>query len=225
MKRLKILAIAILIIITAENVYSINNITTVIHNPRDYYMASYKSVLEVKISALVGINQVRCYFKTKGDGDYLFVYAKLVKPEVYTCTLPAADVDTEEVNYFFLILNGNRTITTTQKFALKEKYLIGSGDLGEFVEINDSKDKITVYSELSKKYSYVSDASAIYKFYDAVIKAPPVKDRIGFAVDSLYTAADRAQEGSFLRKQIRIFSVNETTAQFWDNGDCNCEDE
>ncbi|MFH1155989.1 MAG: lipocalin family protein [Pseudomonadota bacterium] len=94
--------------------------TKVTHKPISYFVPGSRITLETTVKDDKGINTVRCYFKAKGEANYVFV-TMTGSGGAYQGILPAPSKTTEELEYLFLVVNNEKQIVKTQPYMVKKK--------------------------------------------------------------------------------------------------------
>ena len=99
--------------------------TAVKHSPPDYFVPKFRIQIDATVSDPSGINLVRCYFKSTGQADFVFVPMTQTggsgNGAFYSATLPAPSQATEQIEYLFLTVNNNNQIVKTQTFTINRK--------------------------------------------------------------------------------------------------------
>ena len=97
-----------------------------------------------------GVRLARCYFKTKNDKNYVFVDMTDMGNGVYQAQLPAPWVNSENVEYLFVVINNSKKVTRSPLYTLAEEPTREAAvwkDQGEVYEI-----RLDQYQEAAEKY-------------------------------------------------------------------------
>lgn len=105
--------------------------TGMMHSAPDTYIPNFRTLLEVEIRDASGIKEARCYFKGMDDADYLFVDMEKTGDKRYEAVLPAADLNSKGIGYFFLSLNGNGQVARSRVFEMSEQVTDESKEIRE----------------------------------------------------------------------------------------------
>jgi hypothetical protein len=95
--------------------------TKVTHKPIKYFVPGKRIALETTVKDSKGVSVVRCYFKAKGEADYVFVAMTESSGGAYQGVLPAPGKNTEALEYLFLAVNGEKQIVKTQAYTVAKK--------------------------------------------------------------------------------------------------------
>lgn len=146
------------------------------HETPDTFIPGFRIIMNASISDASGIKEARCYFRTKGTEDFIFVNMQGVG-EAYKAVIPAPELGSKSLSYFFLSLNGTRQVERTQVYEISEKNTAEAKDLneaetakakGDNIDLDSLKDRLM--DRLEKKYKDSLKKSQIAK-KDSVIKA------------------------------------------------------
>jgi hypothetical protein len=192
--------------------------------PGKKYIPGFRINLDVEISNETKLLATRCYFKTKNDKNFAFVDLFHRDGELYKAILPAPFVNSEEVNYLFVVVNNKKQVSRTELFTLEEEdskeattwkdiddvknvRLDRAQDIAEkYVKLYDDiksnyVDKLPDYQttgndKLDVKIELSPELVPLKGFYDlATITEIPAAAKFGFLADGLYSAADIAAAG------------------------------
>jgi len=94
--------------------------TVVGHEAMGIFAAGARAMLDVRISDTKGITAARCYFKAGSDMPYLFVAMDHLSGNSYQCALPAFQQGSHSLEYFFLIVNGERQVVRSGSYIARE---------------------------------------------------------------------------------------------------------
>ncbi len=193
--------------------------------PGKEYIPGFRIDLEAEITDDTGLLATRCYFKTKNDENFAFVDMFNRGGDLYQATLPAPFVNSEKVEYLFVVVNNNKQVTRTQIFVLEEgetEEATAWKDIDEVREVRldkvqDVAEKyVLLYNKAKSGYiknipdfqSAVSDTTLSVKtelaaeqvpvrgFSDsAMVTEVPATAKYGFLAENLYTADAIAASG------------------------------
>jgi len=193
--------------------------------PGKKYFPGFRINLDVKISDEAGLLATRCYFKTKNDKNFAFVDLFHRDGNHYRATLPAPFVNSEEVNYLFVVVNEKKQVSRTKVYTMEEeetKEAIQWKDINDVKEVrldraqNIAEKYVSLYNQSKKNYvsklsdyqSPVNDVKLQVKtelprnqvplkgFYDlATITEVPAAAKFGFLAENLYSSEAIAAGG------------------------------
>jgi hypothetical protein len=93
--------------------------TNISHTPVDYFVPGFRILVKALISDEGGVMMARCYFRAKGEADYVFVDMPLEVGNEYAGILPAPSESTEEIEYLLLAVNNDGVVVRSQEFFAK----------------------------------------------------------------------------------------------------------
>ncbi|MFC1852343.1 hypothetical protein ACFL27_19265 [candidate division CSSED10-310 bacterium] len=94
---------------------------TIDHKPIEYFVPGYRIDVSLKVTDPEGVMLVRCYFKEKGQADYVFVAMPGEEQDTYKGVLPAPANSAQAVEYLLLIVNNKKAVYKTEPFVMKQK--------------------------------------------------------------------------------------------------------
>ncbi len=200
--------------------------TKIMHEvPGKKYIPGFRINLDIKITDEANLLAKRCYFKTKNDKNFAFIDLFHHDDNLYKVILPAPFVNSEEVNYLFVVVNNKKQVSRTKLFTLeegetKEATTWKEIDDVENVRLDKAQDAAEKYVKLydKNKKNYI-DKLPDYQstdqrgrlnvklelprsfiplkgFYDlATITEIPASAKYGFLAEGLYSPADIAAGG------------------------------
>ena len=125
--------------------------------PGEKYIPGFRINLDVEITDKTGLMATRCYFKTKNDKNFAFVDLFHTDGANYKATLPAPFVNSEAVNYLFVVVNKNKQVSRTQTFTIEE------GETKEattWKDINEVKEvRLDQVQDIAEKYIALYDGA------------------------------------------------------------------
>lgn len=92
--------------------------TKVKHKPIKYFVAEKRISIDVDVKDPKGVEIVRCYFRSQGEADFVFVSMQGNDMGTYNAILPAPSKTTEVIEYVFLVVNSEKQIAKTQTFTI-----------------------------------------------------------------------------------------------------------
>ena len=116
------------------------------YDPIEYFIPEKRIQLEAEISDESGVKLVRCYFRSAGQNDYVFVPMKIVSDSLYKGILPAPSDTTQLIEYLFLTVNGDDQVVKTQTFQVRKK----DETKVPVWQLSNTTGSIQVYTELPK---------------------------------------------------------------------------
>ncbi len=107
-KVLKMLAMALVLFLTlpVQTIWATSGkvTTTVNHKPpKDEYIPGFRIQLDAKIKDKAGLLATQCYFKAKKDKVFAFVNMNHIEDNKYRAILPAPWVNSEFIEYSFVM--------------------------------------------------------------------------------------------------------------------------
>ena len=199
--------------------------TKIIHKSPGSYIPGFRIKLKAKIEDSRGVKLARCYFKTKRDKNFSFVDMKPIGEGEYQAILPAPWINSQEVDYVFLVVNNDKKVVRSQVFKMKEEQLKGLKEwkgygkvkmvrldkIQEAIEEYEAFRKLLLaaYKDRLPDYQLVSNAGTIQVkteidpsqvelngIYDSVVvQEVPMSMKYGFLVNGLYTPEAIAAAG------------------------------
>ena len=118
--------------------------------PKEKYIPGFRINLDTKITDKAGLLVERCYFKTKNDKNFAFVNMVNKGGSDYQATLPAPFVNSEAVNYLFVVVNKRKEVTRTQMYTIEEGE---TKEAATWKDINEVKEiRVDEAQEMAEKY-------------------------------------------------------------------------
>ena len=153
--------------------------TKVKHKAPKHYIPGFRINLDAEIADETGVLLSRCYFKTKKEKDFIFVAMESMADEQqappssskirkwlksspakpsqhYKVTLPAPWVQSEAVEYVFVVVNKEKKVVRSQVFTVKEKKTKeaslwkGPGEVKE-IRVDLAQEAIEDYEVMQKR--------------------------------------------------------------------------
>lgn len=122
---LKLLAIALSLALAVPfsviSAVAASATTKIKHKSPKEYIPGFRINLDAEIKDDVGVLLARCYFKTKQDKNFAFVDMLPIADRDYRATLPAPWVNSEAIDYVFVVVNEEKKVVRSQVFIIKEK--------------------------------------------------------------------------------------------------------
>ena len=151
--------------------------TNISHTPVDYFVPGFRIQVKALISDEGGVMLVRCYFRAKGEADYVFVDMPLVVGNEYEGILPAPSESTEEIEYLLLVVNNDGVVVRSQEFTSKRA---DDQEKPPWQEVDSSGD-ITIKTEVAQAPETVAG------FSDSIVgDAVESAFRFGYVVEGIY---------------------------------------
>lgn len=161
--------------------------TKVKHKAVEYFVPGKRIVLNADITDKEGIELVRCYFRSQGEADFVFVAMSDAGSGTYNATLPAPSESTQSLDYLFLVVNSEKQVVKTQTFTVPKKE---DDDTPAWQQVSSDGD-IVVNTELS------SAPSQLAGFSDSiVIDVVESSARFGVVAGGLYAAGSSTTAGT-----------------------------
>jgi len=147
------------------------------HTPVDHFVPGFRIGVKALISDENGVMLARCYFRSKGEADYVFVEMPLEVGNEYAAVLPAPSETTEEIEYILLAVNNNGVVVRSQTFIAKRAE---AEEKPPWQELDSSGD-ITIKTELA------SAPEALPGFSDSIVSdVVESAFRFGYVVEGIY---------------------------------------
>jgi hypothetical protein len=199
--------------------------TKVKHKSPEYYIPGFRIILDAQIEDQPDVLLARCYFKAKKAEKFVFVNMTGKGNPGYQAILPAPWVNSESIDYVFVVVNKQKVVTRTQVFTIKEKETEQAATWKEPAEVKEVRlDKV---QELAEKYKAVKKdlvekykgelppwqladdsgtigvltevgkaSEAVQGFYDSIVVTEvPASSKYGFLAENLYPASQMAAAG------------------------------
>ena len=193
--------------------------------PGKEYIPGFRINLDAKITDDAGLLATRCYFKTRNDKNFAFVDMFDKGADLYQATLPAPFVNSEAVEYLFVVVNKEKQVTRTQMFEMEEgetkeaaqwkdvdevrevrldkvqdvaeKYvLLYNKAKGDYANTLSSYQTAASDSALSVKTELAKEQVPVRGFSDtATVKEVPAAVKYGLLAEGLYAADAIAAAG------------------------------
>ncbi len=160
--------------------------TKVKHKPVKYFVPEKRITLTAYIKDKKGVELVRCYFRAKGEANFVFVPMAQTKAFTYSAVLPAPGGATQAIEYVFLAVNKEQQIVKTQTFAIPER---AGADTPDWQQAG-SEGSIAVKTELDqppKQLAGFSDSIVIDQVESSM--------RFGMVAGGLYAVTSSAAAG------------------------------
>ncbi len=156
------------------------------HVPLKYFVTGYRIKIKTQVVDPFGINLVRCYFKAKGEADFVFVDMPLVASNEYESVLPAPSADTIAIDYILLAVNSGQVVVRSQTFTVYRYSMKETEVPPEWQEVG-KENQILVKTELTHA------PEAIPGFTDS-ISSDIVESafRFGYVAEGIYIASQIA---------------------------------
>jgi len=170
------------------------------HHPvATHFVPGKRIELFLKVKDPSGIKEARCYFRSEGSKQFVFVPMARVERsalvgtldflegERYRGILPAPDEKIEAIEYAFLIVNGNGDVVKSQTFRADKR----EGGVAPAWQKTSGDEPIRVFTDLEKSPKDVPG------FGDNIqMDVADSAARFGMAVEGLYIAKAGAAAGA-----------------------------
>ncbi len=157
--------------------------TKIKHKPLDYLVPGKRIKMEVVVKDKQKIHTVRCYFKAKGEADFIFAGMQAQGQNTYTALLPAPTDQAGSIEYVVLTVNQANQVIKTQTFTTD----VRPGEKVPDWQTDRSDDPITLGTELAQAPSDLTG------FSDAInIDVVESSARFGLVAGGLYSASSAA---------------------------------
>lgn len=123
-------------------------------SPGEYY-PGFRISLDAEVTDDVGVMVARCYFKTKKQENFVFVDMVQEPDSHYLATLPAPWVNSESIDYVFVVVNKEKKVVRSQVFTIEEEDTEAAATwegMGEVKEI-----RLDVVQEAVEEYEVVAN--------------------------------------------------------------------
>jgi len=153
------------------------------HTPMKFFVPGFRIIVKALVTDEPGIMLVRCYFRAKGEADFIFVDMPLVAGDEYKGVLPAPSANTSAIEYLLLAVNNNKVVVKSQRFTVYRE----EGYSRPEWQSSDLSSEITVKTELAQA------PQTIPGFSDNIV-ADAVESavRFGYVVDGIYILSQMA---------------------------------
>jgi hypothetical protein len=117
-----LLAFCLLIPFNAAQALAASADTKIVHDSPGDYLPGFRVKLQAKITDSAGVMLARLYFKSKKAKQYIFVDMKpTVKAGIYQGVMPAPWVNSEYVEYVFVVVNQKKLVVRSEVFKIEEE--------------------------------------------------------------------------------------------------------
>ena len=110
--------------------------TQIAHQQLPFFSEESSLPIEVSVKDPARVTEVRCYFRF--DSSVPFFYREMVsaKDNIFTTKLPIAKSTVHQIEYLFLVVNGQKQVILSQTFALSKKNISNGSatDIRNFVQ-------------------------------------------------------------------------------------------
>jgi len=122
---------------------------------KDDYIPGFRIKLEAEVKDKTGVLVARCYFKTKKDKNFAFVAMDYIDDNDYQATLPAPWVNSEAIDYLFVVINKQKKVTRSEIFTIKEKDTKEAATWKEYGEVKEIR--LDIVQEAVEKYEILDE--------------------------------------------------------------------
>ena len=119
--------ILLLALLTGESLFALGRPDmTMEHLSGPLFVPQQPLTLDVRIGDAAGIIAARCYFRYQSAADYVYVDLDFGGDKAYQATLPAPGAAVQDVEYFFLAVNGAHQVVRSPAYTLHRDALAHS---------------------------------------------------------------------------------------------------
>jgi len=220
-----VLAFLLAVPINAVESLAAASSTEIKHKSPEDYIPGFRINLDAEINDDAGILISRCYFKAKKDKSFVFVDMVPKGNPAHQATLPAPWLNSEAIDYVFVIINKEKKVTRSQVFTMKERETKEAATWKEPGEVKEirvdmAQETIEEYETIKKelKENHASELPAwqqvgaleqiavmtelekasthLSGFYDnIVLRDVPISQKYGPLADDLFTGPQIAAAG------------------------------
>lgn len=159
--------------------------TNISHSLVQFFIPGHRIQVKALITDEVGVMLVRCYFKSKGEENFVFVDMPLEAGNEYAGIIPAPSEELEKIEYLFLVVNNNKIVFRTNVFEAVRKE----------DEIPPDWQKVDSGGHVSVKTELAQAAPTIPGFTDSIVTDGVESGfRFGYVVEGIYTPNQMAGE-------------------------------
>jgi hypothetical protein len=123
-------------------------------SPGEYY-PGFRIKLDAEVTDDVGIMVARCYFKTKKQENFVFVNMAQEPDSHYLATLPAPWVNSESIDYVFVVVNTEKKVVRSQVFTIEEEDTEAAATWEGMGEVREMR--LDVVQEAVEEYEVVAN--------------------------------------------------------------------
>jgi hypothetical protein len=194
--------------------------TVIKHKQVDYVEPEKRFGLSASITDESGVNRARAYFKAKDSADFVFVDMSCKAVEkTSTCVgvLPSPSKEAKEIEYVFLVENGNKEVAKSQTFSapvMSEEEVPAWKKAKQALDTaSDVKDALKVAEKILKINSEAANVTqSISGFADkVVVQAVELKQKLG-VVTGLTSSSSAGTTASSVSSASGTTSAGTVTA-------------
>lgn len=111
--------------------------TEIKHDAPKDFIPGFRINLDAEIKDDVGILTSRCYFKAKKDKSFIFVSMLSKGGSDYQATLPAPWLNSEAIDYVFVVVNNDKKVVRTEVFTMQERETEEAASWQDLSEVKD----------------------------------------------------------------------------------------
>lgn len=143
------------------------------------FVPGFRIKVRARVIDPAGIMLVRCYFKARGEADFVFVEMPPAAESEYSGILPAPSPSAEAIDCFLLAVNSDKVVVRGQTFTMHK----ADGDSRPEWQKADSSGRIAVKTELGEAPKTIGGFAD--NFTTDIVESA---SRFGYVVESLYLA-------------------------------------
>jgi len=164
----------------------------IVHNPVRAFVPGFRIIVKAGFSDPSGLGVTRCYFRAKGEANFVFVNMTRAAAGGFSATLPAPSASTEAIEYLLLASTGSRAAVKTQTWVMTRT----NGTSPTEWQTTNTSGQLSVSTELAQAPESVAG------FTDSI--ATDVVEsaaRFGMVAGGLYAVASGAGPAGFVGVQ------------------------
>lgn len=150
-----ILSLFLAIPLNVVSALAASTTTEIKHESPEEYYPGFRIKLDAEVTDDVGVMVARCYFKTKKQENFVFVNMAQEPDSHYLATLPAPWVNSESIDYVFVVVNKEKKVVRSQVFTIEEEDTEAAATwegMGEVKEI-----RLDVVQEAMEEYEIIRE--------------------------------------------------------------------
>jgi hypothetical protein len=151
--------------------------TKIIHETIKYFVPGSRISITSGAADEEGVKLVRCYFRAKGEANYVFVEMNTGDNDQYQCVIPAPSRNTAFIEYIILVVNEKNVVVRTPVIEIRQD---ANSPLPEWQK-DDSREELLVKTELPNQPMTVNG------FSDSVsVDLEESIARFGYVAEGIY---------------------------------------
>ena len=157
--------------------------TMIVHEGLKFFVPRARIIVMAKAKDTSGIKIARCYFRTAGEADFVFVSMDSSEGNhTYRGVLPAPHGGTESVEYLFLVVNGNDRVMKTKLYIVTR----GEGEEAPPWQESAAGEPLTISTETAASPEYIAgfSDSIIFDVSESAVRLGAVGGGYSLATES-----------------------------------------